>query len=459
MSDDILQGQEALGKALHQARAGEDKQLGQKVRELGEQFVRLTNGLVRLSAIHAPENAAFNEPTSQLVNALLKLDRLIGQVMIVCVEGQVFVNDVRVRMDDRVSGPQALEAELARHNCGGLSFARPIDNEEVRAMVSCIAGPPGEGNPLADFAAALRACGVNDVSPLGRFRLKVTGETERSATAVELQRTLQRANGVVAQAWSNLGANRTPNPLPIRRLVNEFIDASNEGDVLQKEEEAGNSLTSDEFSRHCLRVTTYSVLIGRAIGFSPRALADLGVAAMYHDAGYAMLDEDGFAPPFSHHGTAGVRILSRQRGFHQAKLKRMLAALEHHRDLDRNPSLYARIIRIGDDFDNYTRLRPTGALMSPAEALVRMASAAGVAYDPQLFQLFVNAVGTFPPGTLLRLKDGRVVITIGGARDAARFARPVCRVLRNPDGTIPEDETVDLATPGLAVAEVLLQKR
>jgi hypothetical protein len=52
-----------------------------------------------------------------------------------------------------------------------------------------------------------------------------------------------------------------------------------------------------------------------------------------------------------------------------------------------------------------------------------------------------------------------VVITIGGARDAARFARPVCRVLRNPDGTIPEDETVDLATPGLAVAEVLLQKR
>jgi hypothetical protein len=459
VSDDILDAQAALGRALHEARAGEDKQLGQKVRELGEQFVRLTNGLVRLSAIHAPENDAFNEPTSQLVNALLKLDRLIGQVMIVCVEGQVFVNDVRVRMDDRMSGPQALEAELARHNCGGLSFSRPLANEQVRALVSCIAGPPGEGNPLQDFAEALRACGVAEVTPMGRFRLKVTGETERSANAVELQRTLQRANSVVSRAWSSLGDNRTPNPLPIRRLVNEFVDASADGDVLQKEEEAGDNLTSDEFSRHCIRVTTYAVLIGRALGFSSAALADLGVAAMYHDAGYAMVDEDGFSPPFSHHGTAGVRILARQRGFHQAKLKRMLAALEHHRDLDRKPSLYARIIRIGDDFDNYTRLRPTGSLMSPAEAVVRMASASGTAYDPQLFQLFVNTVGTFPPGTLLRLRDGRVVITIGGARDAARFAKPVCRVLRNADGTIPEEETIDLATPGLQVAEVLLQKR
>jgi hypothetical protein len=459
MSDEILDGQTALGQALHQARAGEDKQLGQKVRELGEQFVRLTNGLVRLSAIHAPENAAFNEPTAQLVNTLLKLDRLIGQVMIVCVEGQVFVNDVRVRMDDRVSGPQALEAELARHNCGGLSFARPQDNEQVRAMVSCIAGPPGEKNPLVDFAEALRACGVSEVTPMGRFRLRVTGETERAANAVELQRTLQRANAVVAQAWGNLGANRTPNPLPIRRLVNEFIDASKEGDVLQKEEEAGEGLASGEFARHCIRVTTYSILIGRALGFSAGSLADLGVSAMYHDAGYALLDDDGFAPPFLHHGTAGVRILARQRGFHQAKLKRMLAAIEHHRDLDRQPSLYARIIRIGDDFDNYTRLRASGALMSPAEALARMASAVGTAYDPHLFQLFVNTVGTFPPGTLLRLHDGRVVITIGGSRDAARFARPVCKVLRNADGTIPDDATIDLAEPGLQVAEVLLQKR
>jgi hypothetical protein len=89
-----------------------------------------------------------------------------------------------------------------------------------------------------------------------------------------------------------------------------------------------------------------------------------------------------------------------------------------------------------------------------------MASAVGTSYDPHLYQLFVNRVGAFPPGTLLRLKDGRVVISVSGARDAARFSRPFCRVLRRADGTSPaEHEMVDTADPGVAVGEVLLQKR
>lgn len=460
MSDEILQGQEQLAAALNQARAGEDRQLGQRVRELGEQFVRLTNGLVRLCAIHAPENAAFNEPTHQLVSTLLRLDKLIGQVMIVCVEGQVYVNDIRVRMDDRLSGPQALEAELGRHSCGGLSFTRPLDEDQVRALVSCIAAPAAAERPLAAMTQALRECGVPEVNPLGRFRLRLTGEQARTASQVELQRTLQRANNVVAEAWGSLSANRMPNPLPIRRLVNEFVDASSNDDMLQREEEeAAAAHGDDEFSLHSVRVTTFALLIGRELGLHQSALADLGVASMYHDAGYAQRDEAGFSPPYSDHGVAGARLLARQRGFHQAKIKRMLVAIEHHRDLDRKPCLYARIVRIADDFENYTRLRPSGAFMSPAEAIVRMASAVGTAYDPHLFQLFVNRVGAFPPGTLLRLKDGRVVLSLSGARDAARFSRPLCKVLRNADGTQPADEEVDVATGAVQIAEVLLQKR
>lgn len=462
-TDDLQHAQDQLAAALHQARGGDDRQLSQKVRELGEQVVRLTVGLLRLCAIHDPDNHAFDEPTHQLVVALLKLEKLVGQVIVVCVEGQVYVNDIRVRMDDRATGPAALEAELARHGCGGLSFARPLDDEQVRALTHCIAGPAAPQRPLHALVDALRACGCAEVTPLGRFRLRVTGETPKNAAQKELQRTLQRANRVVADAWANLGDNRTPNPLPIRRLVNEFVDASADAATLGREEDAENAHAGEsdgEYTRHCVRVTTFAVLIGRELGLSASSLADLGVAAMYHDSGYALRDEQGFAPTFSHHGSAGVRLLGRQRGFHQAKIKRMLVALQHHWDLDRNPCLYARIVRIANDFESLTRLRVTGALMSPAEALVRMASAAGKAYDPHLFQLFVNRVGAFPPGTILRLRDGRVAISISGARDAARFSRPECRVLRRADGTAPtSDERVDTADPTVQIAEVLLQKR
>ena len=462
MSDELESGQASLAAAIESARAGEDRQLGQRIRELGEQFVRLMNGLVRLNAIHSPNNHAFDTPTTELVSALKRLERLIGQVMVVCVEGQVYVNDVRVRMDERISGPAELEHELGKHGCGGLSFGKPLDDKGVRALAAAIAAPPSADRPLNAFSDALRAGGITDVSPSGRFRLRLTGETERTVSQVELQRTLARSSGVIAEAWDNLASNRVPNPLPVRRLVNEFIDASADEDLLAAEEKFTSGAGSIPFARHSLRVATFSVLIGRELGLSQASMADLGVAAMYHDCGYAQKD-DGYAVAFSLHGSAGVRMLLKQRGFHQAKIKRMLVAVEHHRDLGgatARPSLYARIVRISDDFETFTRLRPTGALMSPAEALVRMGSAVGSAYDPHLFQLFVNRIGAFPPGSLLRLKDGRVVLSASGARDAARFSRPLCRVLRRADGSpgMP-DEVIDTAEPGILVAEVLLQKR
>ncbi|MBM4392692.1 MAG: HD domain-containing protein [Deltaproteobacteria bacterium] len=462
MSDEITQGQEALGKAIEHARAGEDKQLAQRVRELGESFVRLMNGLVRLRAIHAPDNHAFDEPTSQLVTTLHTLEQLIGQVMIVCVEGQVYVNDIRVRMDERLSGPAELEAELGRHSCGGLSFAKPLSGSQVRVLSGLIAADAADDRPLHALNEALRQGGLADVTASGRYRLRLSGEADRTASQVELQKTLQRASGVIADAWDGLANERVPNPLPVRKLVNEFVDASGEEDLLAVEESFTTGAGGSAFAKHSLRTTTFSLMIGRELGLSAAQLADLGVSAMYHDCGYAS-KEDGFAVPFAHHGHAGVRALLKQRGFHQAKIKRLLVSLEHHREMVGHfprPSLYARMVRIADDFDNYTRLRPEGALMSPAEALVRMASVAGTSYDPHLFQLFVNKVGAFPPGTLLRLKDGRVVISVSGARDPARFSRPLCRVLRNADGRQPEtDQLVDTAVPGVLVAEVLLQKR
>ena len=89
------------------------------------------------------------------------------------------------------------------------------------------------------------------------------------------------------------------------------------------------------------------MLLGREIGLSEAALADLGVAATFHDAGYTA-DEDGYPPPFERHTTAGARQLLKQRGFHEARIRRLLVCLEHHRRFDnpRPASLSARILHI-----------------------------------------------------------------------------------------------------------------
>lgn len=462
--DDLqpTEDQEALGRAIDAARAGEDKELAQQVRDHGEQFVRLLTGLWRLMRTHDPENDAFGVPVAEFVRVIKQLYDLLGPLQVVCVEGQVYLNDVRIRMDERMGGAADLEQELRKHSCGGLRFEVPITEVQVRSMLHVLAAHPPAEHPLRALQHNLREVGLDSIGVNGLFRLRVSGEEDvaaRSTVAagIELQETLGRATGLVADAWDNLAAGRTPNPLPLRRMVNEIIDgAASAEDVLADEEASDVEIGRADaaYARHSLRVCTLSVLIGAEMGLSPAALSDLGVAAMFHDVGYSSR-EGGFAPPFERHSSAGARMLLRQRGFHAAKIKRILATLEHHDDASKGPILQARIIHVADDFDTFTRRRTGGALHSPADALELMNGAAGRRYDPGVLQLLVNRIGKYPPGTLLRLRDGRWVLSISGVRSPDTFAKPLCRLVRMPNGlAVGIGPEVDLALGG-AIADVV----
>jgi hypothetical protein len=208
--------------------------------------------------------------------------------------------------------------------------------------------------------------------------------------------------------------------------------------------------------RHSVQVATLSLMIGRELGLSESVLSDLGVTASFHDAGYGA-DEQGFPPPFERHGTAGVRLMLEQRGFHEARIRRMLACLQHHlpHNHEPRPGLFARIIKIADDYDTLTRYRASGPLETPPYALTRMYAAAGTLYDPELLQLFVNRVGQFPPGSILEMSGGSWVAVVSGARSPETWNKPLCLMVRTKDGRTPSFELeIDLARGG-EIAAVL----
>lgn len=453
-SDELGLAQITIGHAIKDARGGEDREISQSVREMGEHFVRVLHGLVKLTRMHASDNSAFAQPTRELVLTLQRLYDLLGVTHLVCVEGLVYVNDVRVRMDER----SALELgdELARHGCGGLTFEDPLDGTQVRTLCELIAGgepgPPrelGRQKLLLDpFREQLRAHGLEQVTASGLHRFVLSSETTTRIT--DPRSIVRRASIAVADCFDNLFVGRLPNPIPVRRAVIGLVDLGDEAMIASAEHDP----TVPAHARHAVRVTTLCLRLGLDLGLADSALADLGVAAMLHDCGYA--DRiNGLPPTVDQHPTCGARLLLRQRGFHQAKLKRLLSTLEHHADFSAvpRPGLYARIIRIGEDYDTLTRERRPSPLASAPQALSRMRAGAGTRYDPVLFQIFLNAVGPFPPGTRLRLADGRVVVSVSGARGQARFGKPVCRVVRFADGRVPAEPTlVDLAVEGKIVS-------
>jgi hypothetical protein len=238
----------------------------------------------------------------------------------------------------------------------------------------------------------------------------------------------------VRDTLGRLAAGWMPNPLRIRRVVIDLVEGLRaRPDQAALAPFAGQPGTSE---RHLLSVCQLSLMLGRAVGLGEAALSDLGVTAILHDVGY-LASRDPVR-----HALAGTRLLLRQRGWSEAKVRRLRAVLEHHEDAGTDasaPSLFARIIHVVDDYDLLvTPRRGEDAPPSPATALARMWAGRGTRYDSTLLDLLAQELGLYPPGTLLGLSDGSLALVVRPSRNREGWAHPVVRVVRAGDGTFPE---------------------
>lgn len=434
----VQEMQRGLEKALRRAYLADDRELMGRVRDEGHRLVFLLNGLVRTSRLYSVENDALDAPAQDFATVLKGLLDLLGAVHLVSVEDHVFVNDVRLRVRPQEQAVvEAFAAELLRHQVGGLSFHAPLGTAAVKLVARALGTPAGDP-PRSALAHRLQP--VRDIEVFGRYRFRVSGE--RAAVVRSHDEVARQAVAIAREAVAGLGAGRLPNPLPVRRTVVDMVDA-----LPGNEDRAAAAplrrTGGNVGERHLVSVCHLALLVGRGLGLPEASLADLGVAAMLHDVGYVAGDGR------TTHASAGLRLLLRQRGFHEGKIRRLRVVLEHHLAAygpGDAPSIFARILRIADDYDVLTAPRGGQPGLPPPMAQGAMWAARGSIYDADLLALFVQTLGLYPPGSLLELSDGRWVVSISGGRDEGRFAWPLARVVRGSDGSMCSGkEPLDLA--------------
>jgi hypothetical protein len=436
--DDLARAQSTLGRALGRARAGEDRELAQKVREGGEQLVQMLSGLLRLTRTHSAENHAFDAPVLELGRGLAALVELLGTVHLVTVEDQVYLNDIRVKTEGKAGGKD-LGAELRRHNTGGISFHAPLDGPAIRALVASLGAAPAAEAPRHAVAARLDRAGVGSVelAPIFRFTtVRSDGEGQRRDAGEVLARLLE----LVGESWEHVAAGRVLNPLPLRRSIIETLETGLDSPAFWL-----SFPDCATHTRHAVEVAMTSLLVGKAAGLASGALQDLGLAALVHDAGYLSPGVGEGPAALARHPIESARVVLRQRGFSEAKVRRLRAVLEHHRDAAdpvQRPSTMGAILRLAEDYANLVRLY--GAKVGRAEALGAMLKASGKLYHPVLAQVLVNVLGRYPPGTLVELADGRYARVAAPVRRPELWDRPLVRVL-DPRSQLPTGDLLDLA--------------
>lgn len=188
---------------------------------------------------------------------------------------------------------------------------------------------------------------------------------------------------------------------------------------------------NDGHAAHALSVMTLALLLGKQAGLPEEALRAIGIGALLHDIGKLAFHASILRSPkrnkfeeavYRSHCRAGYDNALRAGSLSQAMLD---VILHHHERIDGSGfpdqlsgeeiPFASRVVAIANRFDNLANPIDYLRAMSPSEALSMMWAKERNFYDNTLLQLFVRAMGVYPPGSIVQLSDGRIGAVVASA--------------------------------------------
>ncbi len=204
----------------------------------------------------------------------------------------------------------------------------------------------------------------------------------------------------------------------------------------------------DYLYNHSLAASVWALAFGRHLGLDRDALRSIGIGAMVLDIGKTRLPlsllnkaakpEEREWKALRDHVRLGLQILEKDSN---ADACARLMVQMHHERLDGSGypgalageaiPLAGRIAAIVDCYDAMTSDRPYAKGLSTFDAVRELKSLGKAWFQPELVELFIQAVGVFPTGTLVELSSGEVAVVI--TQNRFRRLRPEVMLILDAD--------------------------
>lgn len=176
---------------------------------------------------------------------------------------------------------------------------------------------------------------------------------------------------------------------------------------------------------HAVNVTLLSLQIARALDYNDLQLRDLALGCLLHDIGKMLTTDD------DQHPEAGFNYLRKIR---ELKLLSAHIAFQHHETIDgkgyprglRQTAVleYAQICGVANLYDHLVSLKS----INPYEAYEIVMMQKGLTFENQVIDAFIKGIAPYPPGTVVRLSNGKEAIV---TRIESSNLRPVIRYLES----------------------------
>ena len=462
--------------------------LDQQMVMLGIQLVTQLNVLIKTSRIYDRTNAALDKP----VDTMLTLIKTMAQDQPLTLRLQndfLFLGDSHLKVNaQQMAVATSIIDALNVWKIGGITFSLTVESKDLREFAALFVSLDPVSKRIEDLQKEITARGIVGIELEEQRELQIrqgagaTGGagpgaagnigsdgTERVDPKVQQKMNAKNGYTKVAGAVGSLThaarEGGTVSFKQAKRAIQNIID------LMQDDESTVLGLTTlrchDEYTHnHSVNVSLLSLALANRVGYPKVELADLGLAALFHDMGKSTIPLEVLNKPeeftdddwarMRSHPTEGVLILSKMRGITNLPGRMAAASFEHHMNLDFSGypkltvpwtlSLTGRILTIADCYDAMTSSRVyRREPMSPSKVLNMMFSKSGKAFDAVLLKLFVNCIGIIPIGSLVMLETNELAVVLKPATDKANAERPFVKVITDPEGnSVDTGREVDL---------------
>jgi putative nucleotidyltransferase with HDIG domain len=409
-----------------------------------EDLVRRLAAALRGTELYSPTHPLVQRGLDTLTAAATERLQAAPEIVIGFLGDEVVVDGDRLPR-----GTAALVGfarDLRERGIEKITLTRGLTRDEIRNVVAVFSDRASRV-PLPE---RLSAKGVRHVT-LGR--IVVEEVTDEQAGIAAARRVYATAVETAESLWDAAKAGDKPDPTAARKIIDGLAK------LVTQDRTSLMALTAlkkyDNYTfTHMVNVSALAMAQARSLNVDGTLLREFGFAALMHDIGKVntplevlnkpdRLTKDEFEV-MKQHVIDGAHILRRTP---EMPALAPIVAFEHHlkQDLSGYPenvggrklNLCTMIVSIADVFDALRSNRPYRQGLATNRIRAIMGEQGNPAFNQPLLKRFVNLMGLFPVGNLVRLNTDELAVV--SAEHPTDPFRPQVKIIQDAKGEFLEE--------------------
>jgi putative nucleotidyltransferase with HDIG domain len=424
-------------------------ELQSRVALYDELLRRFASG-VRAAQLYAVDHPLVGKNTDGLLAILKSLHALQGSIAIGIVGQQLVVSDTP--MPKASLGMVELIKRLKDQKIERIAFERGVTQDEAAAFIRAIAALGGKSDtsePTWQFPHIR----------VGRITMEERRSDGIGGDMAAIRQLYSNAVAVAEGVWETAATEGQPDLPATLQAVEGLADAVTQNRTALVALTAMRNYDNYTFT-HMVNVSILTMGQARALGIEGRLLREFGLSALMHDIGKVKTPKEILNKPdkltdaeftiMRRHVVDGAEILRRTP---EMPILAPVVAFEHHLRIDGSGYPFAikrdglnlgtMLCGISDVYDAMRSQRAYQQAFPTDRILAVLKRNDGTQFDQHLVRRFVQLLGIYPPGNLVRLSSGEVAVVM--QVHAPDPYRPRVRVVFSKEGTrleLPQDRNL-----------------